>query len=280
MSNKKKRNIILAVQLIITLVFGLSIYVGVNKKTSPIKVYTYAISSDEIGRKVGEKDIIAVEVPKSMVSKEYEVDSKNIIGKHIDRKVSKGQFVYKDHLVNKEDVDIFATMDLSKRRKISLPISLVEAFSGNIKKGDTVDLAYTGSGASEDSDFVYAKIFEQSVPVWSVNTGDGTVFKDKSQALIDGEMYEGDGLNDQVENGGDLQIITLSVTPSQYEEIKARSKAGEISFVGRYSESENEETLGFVMGDYEKIFSGEGFAETGKTSVYEDNFDEIKKETK
>lgn len=278
MNTKKKRNIILGIQLVVTLGFGLSVYMGVNAKTKPVIAYNYAISTDEIGKEITERDITKVEIPKAMVNKDLELNPENIIGKHVDRKITKGQYIYKDHLVEKEDVDIFATMDLSKRRKISLPISLVEAFSGNIKKGDTVDLAYTGSGSTDESEFVYAKIFEQNVPVWSVNTGDGTVFRDKSQALVDGEMYEGDGLNDQVENGGDLQIITLSVTPAQYEEIKARSKAGEISFVGRFNESTNEETLGFVMGDYEKIFTGEGFAETGRTPVYEDNFDEMIKE--
>jgi hypothetical protein len=42
---------------------------------------------------------------------------------------------------------------------------------------------------------------------------------------------------------------------------------GEIVFVKRFEESETHETLGFVMGEYGKLFAGNANAETGNIQV-------------
>lgn len=271
---KKKRTIILILQVIITLFVGLVLFTSTNKQLEAEKVYVFNITTDELSRPLVESDIKEISVPKKALSDKMEVKKENIIGKHIDRKVTAGHFVYKENLVNKEDVDIFETIDLTNKRKISLPISYVEGMSGNLKKGDRIDLAYIGGGESESGEFRYSKVFMQNIPIWSVNTGDGYRFIDKSTRTST-QTYEKESQIDSESGDGVLQIITLAVDLEQAEEILARRNAGKISFVGRFAESESYNSMGFVLGEYEKIFSGKGYAETGRTLIDEDDFEEV-----
>ena len=66
-----------------------------------------------------------------------------------------------------------------------------------------------------------------------------------------------------------ITSISLVVTPEQAEQIEARRLAGELKFVKRFLESESHETLGFVIGNYGKIFSGNANAETGSIQIIE-----------
>ena len=54
--------------------------------------------------------------------------------------------------------------------------------------------------------------------------------------------------------------------------------SGQIRFVGRFNDSESYNTLGYVLGDYGKVFSGQGFAETDNLLIEEDDFDIIELE--
>jgi pilus assembly protein CpaB len=64
-----------------------------------------------------------------------------------------------------------------------------------------------------------------------------------------------------------IASISLIVTPEQAEQIEARKLSGNIVFVKRFEESETHETLGFVIGQYGKLFAGNANAETGNIQV-------------
>lgn len=274
---KNKKVIWMIVEVVVIAILAFFIINAGNSKLELQTAYVFNANIDDFGREIAETDIKEVEVPGKGVIGNLVTDKEEIIGKHLDRKVDKGQFVYKEMLVETEAVDIFKTMDMTGMRKISLPINFVEGMSGNIKKGDKVDLAYVGAGATEESDFFYSKIFLQNIPVWSVNTADGYKFMDRSDVINNSE----DESYKEMMGEGDLNIITLAVTLEQYEEIKAREAAGNISFVGRFNDSEDYETMGFVMGDYEKIFTGQGYAETGKILLEDlENLDKMEKDAK
>ena len=285
---KKKRMIILILQIVIVLLSVFMIMRYTNRKISPTEVYIYTRNIDDPSLPLGKEDVKKVVVPAEAISKDFVRSEDEIIGKHVDAKVFAGQYVYRSQLVERENVDVFATMDMSKYRKISLPISYVDAFAGNIKKGDTVDLVYTGSGTGAgnfnddeeefsiggNSGFTYSKVFMQDVLVYSVNSADGYKYIDHSQRLP-GYDESKEEVSAEATSSGDLAIITFAVTLEQAEQIEARMRTGQISFLGRFDDSKSYNTLGYVLGNYQKVFSGQGFAETDNLMIEEDSFDEI-----
>ena len=64
--------------------------------------------------------------------------------------------------------------------------------------------------------------------------------------------------------------MTLAVSVSQAEEIYARTLTGNISFVKQLDQSEEVTPLGFVVGEYSKIFLGQGNAESNGLYVDSD----------
>lgn len=279
---KKKRIIVLALQIVVILISVFLIMNYTNSLIKPTEVFVYTRDIADVSQPLKASDIKKVKVPASAVSKDFAKNEKDIIGKHVDSKVKAGQYVYKSQLIDYEEVDVFATMDLSKYRKISLPISYVDGFSGNIKRGDKIDLVYIGRGtkeatkdgiSSEGGSFTYAKVFLQDVLVYSVNRADGYKFVDHSQ-VVPGYGEDNETI-DVVEDPGSLDIITLAVTLEQAEEIEARMNAGQIRFLGRFDDSKSYNTLGYVLGNYDKIHSGPGFAETDNLMIEEDDFDLI-----
>ena len=113
----------------------------------------------------------------------------------------------------------------------------------------------------------------QDVLVYSVNSADGYKYIDHSQRLP-GYDESKEEISAEVDSG-DLAIITFAVTLEQAEQIEARRKTGQISFLGRFDDSKSYNTLGYVLGNYQKVFSGQGFAETDNLMIEEDDFDEI-----
>jgi len=280
---KKKRIIVLVLQIVVILISVFLIMNYTNSLIKPTEVFVYTRDIADVSQPLKASDIKKVKVPASAVSKDFAKNEKDIIGKHVDSKVKAGQYVYNSHLIKLEEVDVFQTMDLSKYRKVSLPISYVDGFSGNIKRGDKIDLVYIGGGqkeASEDEginsmngDFTYAKVFMQDVLVYSVNSADGYKFVDHSN-IAPGYGDNGEEINVDGDPSS-LDIITLAVTLEQAEEIRARMKAGQIGFLGRFDDSKSYNSSGYVLGDYNKIFSGPGFAETDNLMIEEDDFDLI-----
>lgn len=269
---KKKRMIILALQLIIILVAGVGVYSFTQNIVDPTEVYVYNREVLDMSQPLTDADIVIKSVPGSVVNEDFARNKDDIIGKFVDGKVKTGQFVYLSSLITLEEVDPFETMDLSAFRKISMPISFVDGFSGNIKRGDKVDLVYTGKGrlsdpASQSEEFQYSKVFLQDVLVYSVNTDDGFRSKDYSSVtpsnITETEMID----------SSEIKIITLAVTLNQAEEINARTIAGNVGFLGRFDDSTSYNTLGYVLGDYEKKYSGQASAETGNVMIEEDEFE-------
>lgn len=269
---KKKRVIILILQLVIIVAAAVMFLSISNNTVQPVDVYIYQkdiLSTDE---PIREGDVVVKSIPKAALTNDLATNIEDVIGKYVDGKVRSGQYVYKSSLITFEELDPFSQMDLSKHRKISLPISFEDGFSGNIKKGDSVDLIYTGServrkDGGVDSEFKYSKVFLQDILVYSVNSDDGFKFKDFSHQTP-GNLTEVDSMDVT-----ELSIITLAVTLEQAEEINTRLSAGNVGFLGRFEGSKSYNTLGYVLGDYEKVHSGKGYAETGNVLIEEDSFD-------
>ncbi|WP_242299219.1 RcpC/CpaB family pilus assembly protein, partial [Bacillus cereus group sp. BfR-BA-01382] len=154
--------------------------------------------------------------------------------------------------------------------KISLPITYIDGLGGNVKRGDKVDLVFVGEGekAGEGSGkgFKYSKAFLQDILVYNVTTDDGFRYTDRSEGVKGdeaGDMQDGKDIQSGGE-GGKLSTVTLAVTLDQAEQISARLKSGNIRIVGRFDDSQNYDTAGFIVGEYDKVFSGEGLAESNK----------------
>lgn len=267
---KRKKIIILALQVIILIGVGMFIYNYTNNTIEPTTAFVFTTNIDN-NRPITESDITSVSIPSGAINEYFETNKDEIIGKYVDGKAFSGQYVYSSQLIEKEEIDPIESMDLSKYRKISLPIDIVSGLAGSLKRGDSVDLIYTGEGTAkngnEESNFKYSKVFLQDVLVYGLNTTNGTKYVDQS-----------DKTNDEIADNAnqDLGIITLVVTLEQAEEIHARLSSGTVGFLGRFEDSQSYETLGYVLGDYQKIFSGQSNAETGKTPIIEDDFEVIK----
>lgn len=272
---KKKKLIMTILQLALIIGFAYSFYAYVQNEIKPTTVYIYARTISDVNTQIQKEDIKAVTIPASVVTSDFLRNEKDIVGKCVNTMVFDGQYISQRQLVEKENIDVFASADLSQYRKISLPISYLEGFSGNIKRGDVVDLLFAGEGKTADdtgkeTQFTYARTFLQNILVYSVNTKDGFSFTDhsKSEYLTSNDL-EGNQL-DVSSTSDELAVITLSVTLQQAEEINARINKGKISFLGRFGDSVDYETLGFVIGDYGKIFTGNANAETGVVELVED----------
>lgn len=279
---KKKRTLILLLQLALVIGFSFSFYSYVQNevKDTPVLVYERDLN-------VGEQaDVRIVEIPASGIQKNMltvsdlvkEMGAKKSVSEEkvieyaetlfVNRDVKAGHYIYDDELVEEGKIDPFETMDLSRYRKVSLPISYVDGFGGNIKRGDRIDLIYTGQGetvkGASMANFQYSKVFLQNVLVYSVTTGNGYEFVDHSykvEGQMSGEDISVDG------EAEELAVITLAVTLDQAEEIEARKASGSISFVARFDEHESYQTLGYVIGDYDKIPTGKMSAETDKATI-------------
>ena len=277
---KKKRLMILVLQVCLIIGFAFSFYTYVQKEIQPTEVYVFNSTIEDINTEIQAKHIKKVTVPAKAVTSDFAKDAKDIVGKYVTTKVYKGQYVYSNQLIERENIDPFESMDLSSLRKISLPINYEDGLAGNIKRGDKIDLMFTGEGTirndqgSQDK-YNYSKVFLQDISVYSVTTKDGYKFIDHStyvQGYVGNENAQEidiDAVSDE------LAVITLAVTLEQAEEIEARMSKGKVRLLGRFENSESYETLGYVLGDYAKIFSGNANAETGRVTIVEDTFEKI-----
>ncbi|WCF11738.1 Flp pilus assembly protein CpaB (plasmid) [Paenibacillus thiaminolyticus] len=266
---KKKRTLMLGIQLLLLVGTAIAFMIYTKSEIKPVTAYVFN-GSLTANSKISESDIKSVEVPASAVTSSFALDPKEIVGKYVDVDVYGNTYVYSAQLVEEGKTDPFKSMDLSKYRKISLPISYVDGFGGDIMRGDRVDLLFTGQGSSKDEGgkeqkFQYSKTFLQDVLVYSVTTADGYDYV--SPVNGGGEKGSKGEEISTTTSSDELSVITLAVTLDQAEEIEARLKTGKIRLLARFSESESYETLGFVLGEYSKIFSAPANAETGFIKV-------------
>lgn len=272
MKLKKKRTIIILLQLIVIVAFTAFFYMAVQKEVEPVEAYVFS-KNLEVNSEITASDITKISVPAKAVTKDFALDPDEIIGKYVKVDVFANQFVYKNQLVEEGKTDPFKSMDLSKYRKISLPIDYVEGFGGDLRRGDRVDLVFTGVGTKSDSmgqesQFQYSKVFLQDVLVYSVTTGDGYEYQSRVNLTPEEEASGKSGEEiSATSSSNDLKVVTLAVTLDQAEEIVARQEAGTVRLLSRFDEHESYETLGYVLGDYEKIFSAPANAETSKATV-------------
>jgi pilus assembly protein CpaB len=271
MKNKKKL-IVLMLQIILIGAFVFTYKQYVEFSLQPTEVYGYARSLDG-GMKITERDLIPVPLSQmTLNSNMVQVTDKNaVVGKYTRIPVVKHSIVYREQLGDITSVDKFASLDLSNSRVISLPIEYINGVAGDFKRGDRLDLMYSTSGATatsgEDStSFTYAKIFMQNVPVYQVNTASGYKFTPHADKDLYAAPQEGEDATEAPTYEA-IASISLIVTPEQAEQIEARKLSGNIVFVKRFEESETHETLGFVIGQYGKLFAGNANAETGNIQV-------------
>lgn len=285
---KKKQIIFLVVQAILLIIAGVLLMKYVQGQIKPQTAYIFT-SDLPPNTKITENHVEAVEIPTSAITEGFEINYKpvfdeqgNLLAEGIEdmytaSKVFKGQYIVKDMLIKKDEIDPFEIMDLTKLRKVSLPISYETGFGGNIKRGDQIDLVFIGQGEKENGDsdnneFIYSKIFLQGAYVYNVITEDGFKYNDHSTESLSDEI-EGEEISNTA-NSDALSVITLAVTAEQSEEINARLNAGKISLVGRFDNSKSYETLGYVLGDYTDVFVGNVNAETNILEINNDSKEE------
>lgn len=254
----------------IVFVMGYKTYVDFSLQ--PVTVYGYAADLEE-GTKITKRDLLTIPVSQMTLNANMITEDRvnDVVGKYAKISVVKDSIAYSTQLSETSGVDKFASLDLSNSRVISLPASYMTAAQGDFERGDTVELIYTAQASAEnDSDetfaFTYSKIFMQGLTVYEVNTGNGYKFIPHVHMKDSDLVTLADGTQTST-NYGELASVSLIVTPEQAEQIYTRKATGTIEIVKRFDESETHETLGFVIGNYGKIFAGNASTETGNIAI-------------
>ncbi|HCL4480270.1 TPA: Flp pilus assembly protein CpaB [Clostridium botulinum] len=262
---KSKKIAMLIAQIGLVIAFTGGFYIFNQKQVKPTQVWTFS-RDIPVNTQITDGDLKKVTIPAQAVTPDFALDKNKIVGKYVNTKVFEGEYAINKNFIGKNKIDPFQSIDLTKLRKISVPINYVDGLGGNIKKGDKVDLVFVGNGKkagqSGEKDFTYAKAFLQDILVYNVTTDDGYKYSDRSE----GNKKSGENGKDLATagEGGKLATVTLAVTADQAEEITARMKAGTIRLVGRFNDSQNIDTAGYIIGEYNKVFSGQGLAESNK----------------
>ena len=257
MNIQKKRRFILIAQVAVVIVASMGIYFYTNNQISPTKAYIYTRDVEAYST-ISDKDIKEISVPSKAVNNSFAKTSEDIVGKKIDRKAKSGEYVYMSNLKTSEDKkDPLEGENSGKYRIVTLSLKDIgDSTISQLEKDSSVDLIFVGKGQNKNSDtdqnFVYSKTFMQDILVKDL------VKEDK------GNAKEG-------QNQGAVIGVKLAVTLAQAEEIEARVSVGQIKLVQRFNVSKPYDTSGYVVGDYNKVFSGKASAETGRTDVLEDS---------
>lgn len=245
----------------------------VDFSLQPVQVYAYVNNMEE-GTKITQRDLALVSVSQmtlnaNMITSE---NINNIVGKYTTIPIVANSIAYTTQLSETSNVDKFASLDLSNSRVITIPTSALESAMGEFERGDTIDLMYSANASaqseadSETFSFTYAKIFMQNVTVYQVNTSAGFRFVPHMHKLSTDTQTDAAGNVTPVQ-GGEIASVSIIVTPEQAEQITVRLRTGSITILKRFEESETHETLGFVMGEYGKIFAGNASTETGNINI-------------
>lgn len=260
---KKSGKIALSVlQFGVVIAFAGGFYVTTQNAMQPVGVYQ--LTQDiPMNSKIGPTDFKRIEIPRDAVTNNMITDVEEVIDLHASTRLFSEQYATEDMFVPQDEVDPFEVTDLSKMRKITIPATYVDAVGGNLKYGDTIDLVYVDEGeTSEGEAYMYSKIFMQDVLIYSVTTDDGFRYQDRTDRSKGAVQSNDEGDTVVAEDTGDLAQITLAVSPGQAEEIATRMEKGAIKVVGRFKESTNQDPAGFIIGEYEKVFTGSQLAET------------------
>lgn len=265
---KKKRIAMIIIWAALTIGFGVFSWHMREDALNPVKVYRIA-QEIPLNSKIGVTDFQAVEIPGDAVTSDMVTNPNDIVESnlHASTRLLPGQYAVSGMFVESEDVDPFAVADLTNMRQVTIPVNYVDALGGNIRKGDKIDLVYVGGGRGDEvgDEYTYSRTFAQGVLVYSVTTNNGYRFQDHSDRL-EGSPMTFDDEDMEYEDGisaGDIAQVTLAVEPALAEEITTRLATGDVKIVGRFNETEDSDTVGYVIGDFERQFSGQGNPETG-----------------
>lgn len=233
---KKKRIIVMVIQLVVIIAFAISLITYTNNKIDDVIVFKYT-NNVNANMLITENDVRSARIPRGAVTTNMNFDSKDdIVGMYTTTNVYKGTIVYSSHLINEDTTDPFASINLSNYRKYSIPVSFERTFGGNVAEGDTIDLIFIGDidiGHSSVGNTRYSKTFLEDVLIKSVSTRDGFKFIDRSGFTEDEAMTSSDEEISATTNSSDIGILTLLVTPDQAEEIAVRRMVGDVELVGR-----------------------------------------------
>lgn len=259
---KNKKFIMLILQLGLMGTFVLGAYHFTQRELTPTDVYVFAKKMNK-NAELELSDFKKVQVPSKAVTKEFltskdleKIREGNMV---VTTNVEVGQYAYKNQIGESNKVDPFEKIDLSKYRKISIPVSYETAMGGDIKRGDRVDLAYIGEAPVTNKEIQgegkYSNVFMQNVLVYSATTKDGFEFVGHSQIKksqistgTDDETNSADEAVNSVDYEEGIAIVTIAVPIDKAEEILARSKMGEIRIVGRFEESKDTNAPGYLIG--------------------------------
>lgn len=247
---KKNKTVAVILEFGVLAALAGGFYTLQQKQVEPTVVYQYNRDLAE-ATIISSSDIVQVTIPADAVTSTMVLNPNDIIGKAVDSDVYSGDYITNKVLIDPEDIDIFATMDLSDYRQIAIEVSRQDCVGGNLSSGDTVDLGYIAKGSATEGEealsFTYTTTFMKDVLVYKVLTGSGDEYVNQTE----GPVYDKDGNR----AAGSPGIVILAVTADQAEEILARQTTGSIKLIGRFDTSENTETTGYVMGDYGKVYT-------------------------
>ena len=285
---KKKKLIMLVAQLGVLLIAIMATFFWIATEKKEVTIYDYARTiqfNDKSNYQLVESDLVEVQLMAADVKPEYAINKEDIIGKYITGDVFKGSHVLSKQLsADPPYIDKGNSKPEAELRKIYLPISYAEAFAGDIKAGDTVDLLFLDNNSGittddtekatskEDGSITYAaaRIFMQGLSVYQVYTADGSVYERKETDPLTLGVHKGElaeaGVaqqEQQQQNPSVPAYVALAVTGPQFEEITSRQKMGKITLVGRFDGSQDQETNGYVVakGDTADIYAGQGTLE-------------------
>lgn len=256
---KNKKLIMLILQLALMFMFVMGTYSFSQKELAPTEVYMYTKKINK-NAELEPSDFRKVQIPNDAVKKGFltdkefeQIKSGNMV---VTTNVDAGQYAYKSQVGESDKVDPFEKLDLSKYRKVSIPVSYETAVSGEIKRGESVDLAFIGeyksSGNEVSETGTYSNIFMQDVLVHSVTTKDGFEFVGHAQVKksqlsttsSDGEVEEDANSMDYEES---IAMVTVAVPITEAEEILVRMSTGSIQIIGRFEGSANGDAPGYYL---------------------------------
>lgn len=269
---KSKKIIATCLEVVLILFAFFAIQYNTQGKIKPTKVYVYSQNIEDAGTEIGPNLVKEATLPKKFVNDNYVTNVGDMKGLQTDTKVFAGEYVLKSHLKESGQEDPLQQIDWSANRLVTIPVANI---SSNLRKGARVDLIFVGegerkakdgSGSDDQNKFSYSKVFMQDVVVVSA-PGD---------AVQDANGKDAPTQSSGASTTKDGQLIKVAVTLNQAEEIASRADMGTILIAQRQPGAEKYDTLGYIMGDYEKLYTGYGNAETGSTQITEDTFKEVK----
>lgn len=261
---KNKKLIILILQLCLMAIFVIGTYTFSQKELELVEVYKYTKNINE-NVEIEVSDLQKVSIPQSAVDKNFLTsDDYNKIAegnKVLATRVEAGQYAYSNQIMDGNKVDPFEKIDLSKYRKVTIPANYASSVSGEISRGDRIDLAYVGQAEGSTGEVLYSTVFMQNVLVYSVNTSDGFEYVEHSQ-IKKSQMYGTEVVenasNDALDYENEIALITLAVPMKDVEEIIARSNSGKISVVGRFDTSVDTDAPGYYIGKSQNASTNAG----------------------